>query len=761
MRYPRAFSIGLMATASVLAVPQAYAQSAPDADSDGAGVDEIIVTAQKKSESLQRVPLAVSAVSGDDLRASGAQNLEGLQSSVPNLNIGQNNGVARITIRGIGLDNNSPSAEGSIAFHLDGVFVQRSQAALAGLYDLERVEVLRGPQGTLYGRNATGGSINVITAKPTDTFEGYVRGSFGNRDNIGFEGAVSGPLGDSIRARLSFKTSDRDGYGRNIITGTQIDDLKERSVRGQLLFLGGEKFDFLVSADYTRGDDRSGVYHYAGQTSSGIPLTGAALGGITATNPRDIASRFDPSADREFWGVSGTATYNINDDLSLKSITAYRKSSYFLRNSSLDPSSLSLFPVLQYENAKQVSQELQFVGSAGALDWILGAYYFNERNTAIVGGPLSAALGGGPAPVYLAGYYGGTSLETDAYAAFGQATYALTDQFSATVGLRYSSERKEALDQVAFNFGALAPSTTADSLSALSAPQATCGVNVPSIPGCQPSKRWNALTPRFTLEYKPSAQTLAYATFSKGFKSGTYNLGSVQGTPVDPEKIDSYEVGLKSTFADGRIRANLSGFYYDYTDLQVSKVVLTQLRLENAATARIKGVELELTAKPVEALKIDASIAYLDARFRDFISADPTRPTGEPGVVDNVGRPAFNLRGNRLPQAPKWSGRIAAEYAAELGEGDIVFRADLTSSSRSYFTAFNLDNVSRRTMTQVGGSISYRFGDGKTQIAVTGRNLTDQTKFTNAFAATVFTGAPILGFLNEPRSVVFSIERAF
>jgi iron complex outermembrane recepter protein len=758
----------LATTASSLASTAAWSQAAPAtqpseaATEDESGVDDIIVTAQRREETLQRVPIAVSAITGDDLRAAGAQTIEGLQSSVPNLNIGQNNGVARITIRGVGLDNNSPSAEGSIAFHLDGVYVQRSQAALAGLFDLARVEVLRGPQGTLYGRNATGGSINVITARPTNEFSGYIRASYGSRNQIGLEGAASGALiDDAVLARVSFRVTDRDGYGRNIVTGRQIDDLSEYSLRGQLQFNASDRFNILLTGDYTQGDDRSGIYHLLGRSVPTSPLVGVLLGGTVPTNPRDIASRIDPSSDREFWGINATATFYINDDMILKSITAFRNTRYLLSNSSLDPSSLTLFPVLQSEDADQFSQELQFNGRAGAFSWVSGLYYFHERNNAVVGGPVSAALGGGPASVYLAGYYGGTFLETDAYAAFGELTYAFSDQFSITGGLRYSNERKTVLDQVAFNFAALAPGNTAASLGQLTAPQASCGVGVPSIPGCDPQRSFDAFTPRVSLQYRPNSDILAYATFSRGFKSGTYNLGSVQGQPVNPETIDSYEVGLKTTLANGLLRANISAFHYDYTDLQVSKVVLTQLRLENAATARIRGVELELTARPSSALRFDASLAYLDARFRNYISADPTRPAGQPGVVDNVGSPAFNLAGNRLPQSPRWSGRFAAEYTIPVGSGELELRGDVSWSSRSYFSAFNLDSVSRPSMTQLGGALTYQFANKRTRLALTGRNLTNQTRFTNGFVATVFTGAPVLGFLNEPRSIVLSVEHRF
>jgi iron complex outermembrane recepter protein len=633
---------------------------------------------------------------------------------------------------------------------------------LAGLFDIERVEVLRGPQGTLYGRNATGGSINVITAKPSRDFEGFGRLTLGTYGTVIAEGAVSGSLvDDTILGRLAFKTSDHDGYGRNLVTGNDIDNLKERSVRGQLQFLFSDRFDVLVAADYTEGDDRSGVYHFAGRSALGAPPIGVVYGGFVAQNIRDIAGRRDPQSRRRFWGASGTATYRVTDDIAVKSITAFRRTIYHLTNTSLDPSSLSLFPVQQREAADQFSQELQLTGSSRLIDWVAGLYYFRESNDAIVGGPVSAGLLGANPNVFLRGYFGGTNLTTNAYAAFGQVKYRFGSGFAATIGMRYSSEKKSVLDQAAFDLANPAPSNAAADLALLAPPQATCGVGVPSIPGCQPSRRWTAFTPKITLEYELPGSVLAYAGYSRGFKSGTYNLGSVQGTPVDPEDVDAYEAGLKATFLGGAVRANLASFYYKYKNLQVSKVVLTQLRLENAATATIKGIELELTARPTEGLRIDASAAFLDAKFDSFVSVDPTRPAGDGITTDSTNAAAFNLAGKTLPQSPKFSGRLGLDYTVPIGAGELSLRGDVTHASRAFFTAFNLDQVSRSEMTQLGAGVSYLFGDRKTRLSVTGRNLTDQTRVTNAFVATVFTGAPQLGFLNEPRVVTISIERRF
>ena len=760
------YRIGFLVTcASILATAQVSAQVTADAEAPDQQVTltTVLVTAQKREQSLQDVPIAVSAVSGTELRSSGVQTIEQMQSMVPNLNIGQNNGVARVTVRGVGLDNNSPSAEGSIAFHSDGVFIQRSQAALAGLYDLERVEVLRGPQGTLYGRNATGGSINVVTAKPTEDFSGYGLVSYGTDSALNLEGAVSGSLiEDLVLGRLSVKSSEHDGYGKNIITGTEIDDLQERSVRGQLQFLFGEDFDVLLIGDYTTGDDRSGMYHFGGFANPALPVPGLLAGGVVANDPRDVANRLDPNSEREFWGLSSTATWEISNNLTLKSITAYRHTEYFLHNTSLDATSLALFPILQDESANQFSQEVQLNGRFGDFEWITGLYYFREKNKAVAAGPLSLALLGGAPEDFLSGYYAGSWLKTDAVAAFGEASYQLTDRLGVTVGARFSREEKTVLDEQAFDFANVALSDRADSLDLLATPTFICGEALSTIPSCEPSHSWDSFTPKVAVEYDLDDLGLLYANFSRGFKSGTYNLGSVQGAPVDPEEVDAFEIGAKLSPLNGRLRANLAAFLYDYQDLQVSKVVTTQLRLENAATAKIQGLEAELSAQLSPSLRIDGAIGYLDAKFDSFISVDPTRPDGDGVTLDPAtGQPAFNLEGNRLPQAPEFSGRLSFEYQTDIRDFELTLRGNVSHSTQAYFTAFNQENISRPDLTTLGASASLLLPDGRTRLSITGRNLTDETEMTNAFVATVFTGAPILGFLNEPRSVAVSLEHSF
>ena len=291
-------------------------QAADPTQASGAGVEpvttdagqagDIVVTAQRRSESLQKVPLAITAVTAADLERSGIRDLQGIVSSVPNLNLGQQLGMAKIALRGVGVENISSGAEGSIAFHLNGVFLSRSITALASFFDVQQVEVLRGPQGTLYGRNATGGAINITTREPTQDPSGYFNITGGNYGRVTAEGAVGGAIvPDVLAVRVAFQTNNRNGFGENIVTGTDVDDLNTRAIRGSLLFTPTARLSIDLKADYFHERDRAGGYHYlgnAGFSAPGVPIipVGLRVGGTVPTNVRDVSNDADPTNFLEF-----------------------------------------------------------------------------------------------------------------------------------------------------------------------------------------------------------------------------------------------------------------------------------------------------------------------------------------------------------------------------------------------------------------------------------------------------------------------------
>lgn len=741
--------------------PDAAVPASPQTEADpgtaGDPLSDIVVTAQRRSESLQRVPIAVTAVTGADLARSNITDLQGVVANVPNLNLGAQLGMAKIALRGVGLENISSGAEGSIAFHMNGVFLSRTITALASFYDVQQVEVLRGPQGTLYGRNATGGAVNINTREPTQELSGYFNLTGGNYGRVLVEGAVSGAIvPDVLAVRLAFQGQNRDGFGKNIATGNDIDDLNTRAIRGSVLLTPTDRLRLDVKADYFRERDRAGGYHVTGTggfSAPGVPIVpnGIAQGGSFSSDIRDVNNTADPTNRVEFWGVSGKLTYDVTSNIQLSSLTAFRrtKNATF---SDLDGTELPLVTQIQTERARQFSEELQLSGSTDRLTWLLGFFYFHEKTNGVQADPLNPArtIFFGP-DILTTGYLGAGFIKTDALAGFGQATYEVVDNLRITLGARYSSEKKTNHDELAFDIftpfvGELATPTTILDRSA----------------------RFKSFTPRVGIDYQATPSTLLYASWSKGFKAGTYSLGA--GTPpVDPEKVSAFEAGAKSTIFDGRLRINLAGFYYDYKDLQIGKVTGTSgatLALENAATAEIYGLEAELTAQITPEFQINANGSWLHAQFKDYVSADPARPFGD-GVtfVDAQGdfapgataatpgvSPAFNLRGNTLSQSPEFTAFVGAQYSIPSRLGQFTFRGEVAWRDRIYFTPFNLKNVSQGSNARLNAFINWAAEDGHWTGQVYVRNITNKTVVGNAIVSSSVVGYPLNGFLEDPRT---------
>lgn len=713
------------------------AQAALAQQENSGGLQDIVVTAQKRSESVQDVALAVTALGGDTLATRGAATISGLAQQVPSLNVSEQIGQARVTLRGIGVDNISTGAESGVAFNQDSVYYSRSAAALASFYDVDRVEVLRGPQGTLYGRNATGGSVNIITLRPTQAFGLGGSLTLGNRQTINTEGYVTGGLSSAVSARLSFQVQHHDGYGRNLVTGKDIDNKNSQAVRGQLLFDAGGPLTVLVAGDYYHSNDRSNGYHYlgpAGETASGAPITPTALllGGYAARNERDIATPNDPRAKAEFYGGRIDVGYRLSDVVRLRSLTAYRYSNYTL-DTDINPFSVSLFPLFLREKSKQFTQEFQINAETDRNKFVGGIFYLHENIDGAENGSVNLLAVGGPNLV-MQGFYAGGVLRTQALAAYAQDTYSLTDQLRLTLGARYSWEKKRVADQSDFD------------LSRLYAPS-----NLPLAPVFRSEKSFKAFTPKIGIEFEPVRDTLLYASFSKGFKSGTYNLGS-SSPALQPEKVNAYEAGIKTMLLDRRVRANIAGFYYDYSDLQVGQVRGQLLLLENAATARIYGLEGEFAVQPVRNFEISLNASWLHARFRDYISADQARPGGDGVTVDPVtGAPAFNLKGKALPQSPNYTINLAAQYAIPLASGELQLRAESFWSDRVYFSAFNRPEVGQSAYNLQNAYVTWKPG-GRWTMSAYIKNIGNKTVRASGQVATALLGSPIVGFVQPPRT---------
>ncbi len=733
------------AAAAILAnCGAAYAQEAVPAVDQTAGPDtaeigEIIVTAQKREERLQDVPAAVSAIGGDALQERNITNLIDIQTLVPNLNIQQRESSGAVTIRGIGFDVLNPGAEGSVAVHTDGVVAARPAAALVGLYDLSRVEIARGPQGTLYGRNATGGALNIITRKPTRTPEGYVNLTVGNYDAISIEGAIGGPLTSNLAARVAFRTEDRDGFGTNLFDGSDIEDLNTRAFRAQLAFDPTDTLSFVLSYDYFRERDNAFVQHYGGPVTGVCSIRcGINNGGQVSPDERDVNQNTPSSNRRKYQTLALTGTLDLSDDVRLTSITGYRDGMNFWRGD-LDATSANLSDVDRIEDTEQFSEELQLSGDIGALEWLIGGFYFHERNDA------SGTANFVTPPVPIGRFFTTGVITTDAYAGFGQATYNITDALRATVGARYSHERKRITDEV---------------LSV---------VNAPSASRAEASVSYNAFTPKLGLEYHFDDDRMIFINAQKGFKSGSFAVGAVSPA-FDPEEVWSYEGGIKAQWFNRRLTTNLNVFHYDYSNLQVGLVRGTILTIDNAGSADVDGVELELRGAITDRFSIDATGSWLNARFADFCIVDPARPIFVPNAANPTCIPATpplpgqvprQLAGNSIAQSPEWSGNFGAEYALPLANGELTLRGEVYLSSKVYFSAFNLETNSQDAYALGNLFATWRSDNDAWNVTGFVRNVGDKQVRAGSFVTTGLVGSIVATTLLPPRTYGVTVGRKF
>ena len=699
-------------------------------DPPASGVEDIIVTAERRSSSLQSTPLAISALSGDELQTRQITDIQSLARALPSVDFGAISGQARIAIRGIGFDSLAFGSEARVAYHVDGVYLSRPASIGATFFDIERTEVLRGPQGTLYGRNATGGAINVITAAPSATLEGYGTIDIGNHQAVRTEGAVGGPLARGVSGRIAFQTVDRAGYGKNIVTGHDVDDRRTRAVRAKLSFEPSETFHLTISGDYAREDDAAFSSHVTGKFYPNVTLPGVRLGGQVATNPRDVAAVFDPTNDRSFAGAMAEASLDLGN-LTLTSISAYRYSRLETRFEN-NGTTIPLTDYRNFERSRQYSQEIRVAGDSGRVSWLLGGYYFKENLFAATVAGLSPALLNQSNPLALrAGLYAAGGLKTEAYAGFGQLKYELSDRLALTLGGRYSWERKSVNEASRTSFAE--PFTGSLDFPAGAVRQQAASTD-------------KAFTPKVSVEFKPADRVLLYASISKGFKSGGFNVGNAQPA-FRPEKITDYEIGLKADWFDGRLRTNLAAFYYDYEDLQVTSVrtvgVATVAFIENAASARIKGLEAEITAIPVEGLRLDLGYAFLDSAYRNYRSIDQIQP-----LPNNTPR---DLSGNQLSQAPRHTLNFGAEKEVDTNIGKFVARLEGRWTDRVYFTAFNIDAASRPPNTVLNAFLTYTPTSGAWTVRAYVRNLTNKYVVATQYVGGAIVGYPVFSTAEPPR----------
>ena len=694
---------------SALALPAAAQVESVEAADDGNVVDEIVVTAQKREQSLSSVPLAVTAVSGAELSANGAYDTASIGFLSPNVNF--SNETSRdavfITIRGVSGTDNRNEADPTTAFHIDGAYVPRLSGANAYFYDLERVEVLRGPQGTLYGRNSTSGAVNVISAKPKGEIGGHFELLFGNFDRRLGTGALNLPIsGDRLAVRAAFLFEDRDGYRDNTPAGARGDDADDFAGRIHVLAQPTDALSLLFTYEIYGKDGVGGVQGL-------LPFTGNPRPTAAITDRRRFPLNTLGFRDNNTNAFRAEANYDLGAATATYQFAWRREKRRSLND--LDGTAISDSTLGERFQSSANTHELRLTSNGDkAVDWIVGAFYLDETINSVFNIQIPTAIG---AFSRLDFDFVDRGQKNESWALFGQATVALSDRFDLTLGARYSRDDKDKPDSA----------QVIRRLNANGAPPLQTIIQ-------NQSADWDKLTWRAALDYTLSDNTLLYASVSTGYKSGGFNRGASQAI-YDPETVTAYEVGAKTNAFDNRLRLGLSAFYYDYKDLQLAQVetagngVIENIT-RNATSATVWGIEAEGEARLGENTRIDFALGYLNAEFDSF-----------PNVLDDLTGAIEDLSGNRLVNAPRFSATLGIEpFAVALGSGSLKPRAQIHYESEAFLRIQNKAHDRRDDYTRTDARLRYERDDESWFAEAYVENIEDKNVISSVSAGTLIVG---------------------
>ncbi len=746
-RISRATQVLLAASALTAFAAPAYAQVAADGASeadDSAG--GIVVTARRREESLIDVPIAITAITGDQLEARGAGDITALAETVPNVTLEASratNSTLSAFIRGVGQQDPVSGFEQGVGIYLDDVYLNRPQAAVLDIYDVERIEVLRGPQGTLYGRNTVGGAVKYVTRRLDDDFHLSARATYGSYDQA--DGVVSfgAPVGSGVlRFGGAVARLTRDGFGTNLTTGLENYDKNVWAARGTIEVHATDFFARL-SGDYTLDTSNPRGGH---RLITSLFTTAPVLANVYDTR----GGINDPKQRVEAYGGSLFMEATPNDWLTFRSITALR------RDDSATPIDFDALPAVDvdvpgYYFNRQFSQELQVLVETDKLSGLIGFYYLNASALTQFDVRLFTNAAGFPGLTA----YTNADIGTDTMAGFADFTYDFTDQLSLSLGGRYTWDKRSAyiLRQNYLNggspvFGGLG--------TAFGAP----GTNF------RGNRTFTKFTPKATLTFKPNPDTTVYASYSQGFKGGGFdprgvgvNAPSTDGVPgltdteisnylsFRPETVDSYEVGYKAQLFDRRVYVAVAGFYMDYTDVQIPGSVACVVGtvptfcgvVSNAGKAEMKGFEFETRAVLIDGsagtLTFSGSLGYIDAEYKSYITNIASVPTDVA---------AFR----RIQNTPAWTGSASLDYSMPIGEGRLSFGAGMSFKSQTFQFEIPIPAIDQPAYQLFDASIVYRAPDGRWSLGVYGKNLTDERIRTSGYNFLV--GNATTGVLNTP-----------
>lgn len=697
-----AMSIGINAQ-------DAYAQAREG--NVAAGVPDIIVTALKRSESIQDVPATITAFSQQDVETRQINGLTDLISLVPSLQVGYTFGSNSLALRGISTNLTSGFEDPSVAVHINGVYQARSHALNLALMDLERVEVLSGPQGTLYGRNATGGVINYILRRPTDQMEAEITAKIGNYESYGLKGHISGPINDTVSFRISGLWDNRDkGFIKNVLPGASKSSFHEEKIvgiRGVLAFQPTETLEIDLEGSFA--STRSSFQPTA--LGPSLNATRQAQMGNQTFEPRKVAAKFPGRNDSKDYSASATIRWDMSDDVKLTSITAYKK---YKNNMDLDLESSpgDLQDVFNQYHSDTYTQELNLntVMFDGRLNSVFGIFYFHDNvfgATQLFGDTL-ALFGFGT--TYTKFFDADNFLRSRSISFFTDQTLNVTDKLRLLGGVRYNEDKKKTTNRRIAN----------------------CLAEIVN------DQKFTAWTPKAGLQYDVTDNIMAYGNYQKGFKAGGVAMGTC-GNAFEPETIKGFEIGLKTQLFDNRVRFNIAGYWYKYGNIQVQKTLGTVggFTVQNAAQSKIKGIEASLDAEIVDRLQLSVSGMVQSAKYTDFVNCNNRAFLGACSSLDPrpVTDPSRNeqLSGNWLNRAAPYSLNVGLQYTADVGGGELVLRGESYWSGKVRYSEFDAPLLTQSAYSLQNAYLTYTPESEKFTFRLFAKNIANKDHFATAY----------------------------
>ncbi len=751
----RRLSGGVAIGAALMGAGHAAAQTA----ASGSQVQEIVVTAQRRSQDIQKVPITIQAITGKALTELGVKSSTDLAQFTTNVEIALPNGEGNqpiIAIRGIGLNDYDTNNAGPNGVYLDEVYLSSPASQTLQTFDLDRVEVLKGPQGTLYGRNTSGGAINFLSTKPSDQASGNLHVEYSSYNTLNVEGAAGGPITANLDGRAAFTVNESDGYMHNTLTGAHENGANNYAARGMLLYKPTDRFRLLVNLHGAKVDNRPSEYRHIADLN---PATGAQCS-VAATYAGDCVDLFGVGTPKGFYD----GAFNRTQHLKINSLGGYVRADYDagpvdltsissleysdkLHPEDSDASPYRLLEINYGVRSTTFTQELRAARTEARYNWVAGFYYLHENLTQDQ--PLQALLdideiygpGVGDGVAFKA--YDNSRQVTDAYAVFGQGEVNLTDQLKLVLGGRYTAESKD------FDYSG--------SIQYQEGGENNFGP-ITSLANSHQSLSDSAFSWRAGLNYEISPRVMAYVSIATGFKSGDFN-GSFLSTspaeilrqlePVAPETVTAYEVGLKSSLLDQRVVFDIAGFYNDYRDMQVFVFVppvaggsgLPVDVLDNAKRAHTDGIDLQLTARPVRALTATFQLGALETKLDNYVSnRDPSQP---------------DYSGNQLPLSPHLSANLLLDYRAPLGDGQVDLQFNANYKGHAFFDISNSPYLDQPAYWIENVRVAYAFDKDHWEVAAYVHNLSGEQYYVDKFDLTSPFGL-IQGVVGAPRA--FGVE---